>query len=88
MRDTTQTIEQIDPKTVRDMAGLSEAEMARLMGMSKYGYTAWENDTRRPGGPAYRLLALIADDCVGTTGRLAALADTEEAAASGDPDTI
>ena len=42
MRDTALTIEQIDPKTVRETAGLTPAEMAALMGMSEDGYTAWE----------------------------------------------
>lgn len=51
-----------DPKPVREKAGLTSEEMAGLMGMSRYGYEAWENGTRRPGGPAFRLLHLIADD--------------------------
>ena len=51
-----------DPKPVRERAGLTAEEMAGLMGMSRYGYQAWENGTRRPGGPAFRLLYLIAGD--------------------------
>jgi len=81
MRDTTTTIEQIDPKTVREATGLTPAEMAALMGMSTYGYSSWEAGTRKPGGPAYRLLALIADEPKAITARLAALAAREADAA-------
>ena len=73
MRDTTPDIEQIDPKDVRAKTGLAPGEMAALMGMSEYGYNAWEAGHRRPGGPAYRLLALISADPDTTTARLAAL---------------
>jgi DNA-binding transcriptional regulator YiaG len=51
--------ETISPADVREKAGLSTAEMADLLGMSASGYSQWEAGTRRPGGPAYRLLHLI-----------------------------
>ena len=52
----------LSPTEVRETAGLSQAEMADLLGMSAFGYAQWEDGTRRPGGPAYRLLHLIARD--------------------------
>ena len=48
-----------DPHSVRSKAGLDLAEMANLMGMSEAGYEAWEKGTRRPGGPAFKLLYLL-----------------------------
>ncbi|MCG6904152.1 MAG: helix-turn-helix domain-containing protein [Rhodobacter sp.] len=49
----------LSPAQVREKAGLSPVEMAKLLGMSPTGYGQWEAGTRRPGGPAYRLLYLI-----------------------------
>jgi DNA-binding transcriptional regulator YiaG len=49
----------LDPKSVRETAGLSLSEMAELLGMSESGYGLWEKRTRRPGGPAYRRLFLL-----------------------------
>jgi DNA-binding transcriptional regulator YiaG len=51
--------ENLDPQSVRNKAGLSLTEMADLIGMSEAGYNAWEKGTRRPGGPAYKLLFLL-----------------------------
>ncbi len=47
------------PLEVREKAGLTAAEMAELIGMSESGYKLWESGVRRPGGPAYKLLALL-----------------------------
>ena len=47
------------PAAVRDRLGIGPAEMAALLGMSENGYGLWEKGTRRPGGPAYKLLALM-----------------------------
>lgn len=47
------------PLEVREKAGLTVAEIAELIGMSELGYEMWENGTRRPGGPAFKLLALL-----------------------------
>lgn len=52
----------LTPAAVREDAELSRPEMARLLGMSEFGYTQWEAGNRRAGGPAYRLLHLIARD--------------------------
>lgn len=47
------------PHEVREKAGLTVAEMANLIGMSEFGYKLWESGSRRPGGPAFKLLALL-----------------------------
>lgn len=52
-------VDELDPKTVRESAGLTRTEMASLMGMSNEGYTQWEDGARRPGGAAYKLLVLL-----------------------------
>ncbi len=52
-------LENLNPRTIRDKAGLNVSEMADLMGMSEVGYVSWEKGTRRPGGPAYKLLFLL-----------------------------
>jgi DNA-binding transcriptional regulator YiaG len=53
---------EIDPKSVREKADLSQDEMAALMGMSAFGYKSWEDGVRRPGGPAFQLLRMIDKD--------------------------
>ena len=50
------------PEEIRRAAGLTAEEMAALLGMGDYGYSAWERGARTPGGPALKLLALIATD--------------------------
>lgn len=52
----------LEPQSLREAAGLSQEEMARLLGMGNYGYSAWERGLRKPGGPVLKLLALIATD--------------------------
>jgi len=49
----------LSPSKVRENADLTQDQMARIMGMSPFGYAQWESGTRRPGGPAFRLLYLI-----------------------------
>lgn len=51
--------ETVTPHDVRKQAKLTQAEMARLMGMSLSGYRKWEQGTRRVSGPAAVLLQLI-----------------------------
>ncbi|WP_322865278.1 helix-turn-helix domain-containing protein [Aquicoccus sp. G2-2] len=62
---------ELSPLDVREEAQLSRPEMAQMLGMSDFGYTAWENGTRRPGGPAFQLLRLISEDPAGTKAVLA-----------------
>jgi len=60
--DDASATPELTPAGVRAKENLSTAEMAALLGMSETGYTQWEDGTRRPGGPAYRLLHLINRD--------------------------
>lgn len=53
---------EVSPENVRKSAGLSQNQMADLLGMSEFGYAQWEAGSRKPGGPAYRLLHLISRD--------------------------
>jgi putative transcriptional regulator len=49
-----------DVKAIRASTGLSQAEFARSIGVKKATLLNWEQDRRRPEGPARVLLALIA----------------------------
>ncbi len=64
----------LNPLEVRQRVALSEGEMADLMGMSLNGYQQWESGRRRPGGPAFKLLALLATDAKWVIDRLDAAA--------------
>lgn len=50
---------ELDPRAVREAAGMTAAEMADLLDMSVFGYQSWEDGRRRPGGPARQMLKLI-----------------------------
>ena len=58
-RSDTNSEPATSPLEVREKAGLTVSEMAELIGMSEFGYKLWENGARRPGGPAFKLLALL-----------------------------
>jgi putative transcriptional regulator len=49
----------IDPRRVRQSAGLTQVQMAPIMGMSLSGYRKWEQGKRAVSGPAETLLRLI-----------------------------
>jgi putative transcriptional regulator len=49
----------VDPREIRTRAGLTQAQMAPLMGMSLSGYRKWEQGQRRVSGPAAALLRVI-----------------------------
>ena len=68
--ETTDMPNPLDPRAVREKAALSEQDMAHLLGMSANGYRLWENGQRRPGGPAFKLLGLMARDTEATVRRL------------------
>ncbi len=51
-----------DVKAIRASTGLSQAEFARSIGVKKATLLNWEQDRRRPEGPARVLLALIAKE--------------------------
>ena len=49
----------VDPRAIRRKAGLTQAQMAHLMGMSLSGYRKWEQGARQVSGPALTLLRVI-----------------------------
>lgn len=51
-----------DVRAIRASTGLSQAEFARSIGVSKGTLLNWEQSRRTPDGPARVLLALIAKD--------------------------
>ncbi len=53
-------IPELNVKTVRESAGLSQAELAGLMGVSRRTLVSWEQHRVRPAGPARALLTIIA----------------------------
>ena len=54
--------EPLDPREIRERAGLTSAEMALLMRMSLSGYLKWEKGRRTVSGPAATLFILIAKE--------------------------
>ena len=48
-----------DPREVRARVGLTQTEMAPLMGMSLSEYRKWEQGKRTASGPAVNLLRII-----------------------------
>ena len=48
-----------NPREVRARVGLTQTEMAPLMGMSLSGYRKWEQGERAVSGPAVNLLRII-----------------------------
>ncbi|MBE1282841.1 MAG: hypothetical protein GJ676_05980 [Rhodobacteraceae bacterium] len=57
--ETSDNRQDLLPGIVRKKLGLSSPDMAELFGMSEVGYRSWEVGSRRPGGPALKLLALL-----------------------------
>jgi putative transcriptional regulator len=51
-----------DVKAIRASTGLSQTEFARSIGVKKATLLNWEQDRRKPEGPARVLLALIAKE--------------------------
>lgn len=51
-----------DVKAIRASTGLSQAEFARSIGVKKATLLNWEQERRKPEGPARVLLALIAKE--------------------------
>lgn len=51
--------EPLDPREIRKQIGLTQAQMAPLLGMSLSGYRKWEQGKRRISGPAATLLRLM-----------------------------
>ncbi len=68
--ESTSSDIELSPLEVREKLGLTVPEMADLIGMSEFGYEMWEDGNRRPGGPAYKLLALLVAHPKDTLARL------------------
>jgi len=49
-------------RAIRERTSLSQSEFARLIGVSVKTLQNWEQDRRRPTGPAATLLRIIAYD--------------------------
>jgi putative transcriptional regulator len=49
-------------RTIRERTSLSQAEFAQLIGVSVKTLQNWEQDRRRPTGPAAALLSIIEHD--------------------------
>ena len=51
-----------DVRVIRERTRLSQSEFAQLIGVSVKTLQNWEQDRRRPTGPAAALLSIIAHD--------------------------
>jgi putative transcriptional regulator len=49
-------------KLIREQTGLSQADFARLIGVSKRTLENWEQGRRNPTGPARALLKIVESD--------------------------
>ncbi|MBL4749769.1 MAG: helix-turn-helix domain-containing protein [Amylibacter sp.] len=49
----------LEVKKVREKSNLTQKDMAALMGVSLSGYRKWEQDVRKPRGPALTLLRVM-----------------------------
>ena len=53
------TFKEPEVKAIREQTGLSQAEFARLIGVSKRTLENWEQGRRHPTGPAKALLKIV-----------------------------
>lgn len=51
-----------DVRAIRERTSLSQSEFAQLIGVSVKTLQNWEQDRRRPSGPAAALLSIIAQE--------------------------
>lgn len=51
---------QVDPAAIRGSLGLSQAEFANLLGISKFTVQKWEQGANGPSGAARALLQIAA----------------------------
>lgn len=54
-----ETLSPIEIRELREREHLSQPVFARYMNVSKNLISDWERGTRKPGGPALRLLAIV-----------------------------
>jgi putative transcriptional regulator len=55
-------VSKVDVKQTRKAAGLSQAQFARLLQVSKGTLLNWEQGRRKPTGPARALLTAVSND--------------------------
>ena len=56
------TFQNTGVRVIRERTSLSQSEFAQLIGVSVKTIQNWEQDRRRPTGPAAALLSIIAHD--------------------------
>ena len=56
----TSQMDEPDVKALREGAGVSQTEFARLIGVSRRTLENWEQHRARPSGPARALLKIVA----------------------------
>jgi putative transcriptional regulator len=57
----------VEISDIRARAGLSQADLARKLGVSTHTVQNWEQGLRKPGGPAILMLEVIRDAGRGDT---------------------
>ena len=57
---STSQMDEPDVKALREGVGVSQAEFARLIGVSRRTLENWEQHRARPSGPARALLKIVA----------------------------
>jgi len=66
--DPVQNYTAIEVKNIRHQAGLTQALLAKYLGVSKKTIEAWESGRTTPSGPSSRLLGLIKENKITITG--------------------
>jgi len=59
---TNPILEKIDIATERKSLGITQAELARAMGVNQSSVSLWERQKRLPRGPAQRVLRQVLDE--------------------------
>ncbi len=59
LRDRRKSAEAVGVRAIREKTSLSQSEFADLIGVSVKTIQNWEQDRRRPTGPAAALLRII-----------------------------
>ncbi len=65
--DTGRYDNDMTPREIRELTGLSQADLAALLGVTQPAVAAWEAGRRQPTGPAAAVLARIAATRSGPT---------------------
>ncbi len=76
----------MNPRTLRARLGLSQAGLARLLGVSRIAVQSWERGIRGLSGPTLIRLTLLDRYPTGMRPALENLAEERETRAGGTPD--